>query len=154
KGARPTITSAPASVGYGDTFEIVTPQASEIGKVTWVRLSSVTHAFNLNQRITFLPFDVVAGKLQVTAPASANACPPGHYLLFILSKEGVPSVAKIVQIQAAAVPAAPAVVAPEAAVARPSVEVPEREAYQYQDAFARRDAVLGAAKGAQVVAGI
>ena len=45
-GPRPTITSAPASVGYGQTFAVQTPDAAGIAKVTLVRLSSVTHSFN------------------------------------------------------------------------------------------------------------
>ena len=33
------------------------------------------------------------------APANANLAPPGHYLLFVLNANGVPSVGTIVQIQ-------------------------------------------------------
>ena len=108
KGARPEITSTPGAVHYGDTFEIGTAQPDDIGAVTLVRLSSVTHSFNAGQRINFLSFEVQGGSLQATAPAGAGACPPGHYMLFILNQQGVPSVAKIVQISAPAGPAAPA----------------------------------------------
>ena len=109
KGARPSISSAPASVGYGQTFFVSTPNAAGIAKVTWIRLPSVTHAFNMNQRINRLSFSQATGGLNVTAPSNANLCPPGHYMLFILDGNGVPSVAKIVQITAALVtpPAAP-----------------------------------------------
>jgi galactose oxidase len=34
----------------------------------------------------------------VTAPSSSNRAPPGHYMVFILNGNDVPSVAKIVQI--------------------------------------------------------
>jgi len=109
KGSRPTVTSAPASVSYGQTFSVATPDAASVAKVTWVRLSSVTHAFNMNQRINVLSFSQAAGGLNVTAPANGNASPPGHYMLFVLNGNGVPSVAKIVQLVAAssAAPAAP-----------------------------------------------
>ena len=109
KGARPTISSAPASVGYGQSFFVQTPSATSIAKVTWIRLPSVTHAFDMNQRINRLTFSQTTGGLNVTAPANANLCPPGHYMLFILDGNGVPSVAKIVQITAVVVtpPAAP-----------------------------------------------
>lgn len=109
KGARPTISAAPASVGYGQTFLVQTPNAASIAKVTWIRLPSVTHAFDMNQRINRLSFSAVAGGLNVTAPANANLCPPGHYMLFVLDGNGVPSVAKIIQITTASVaaPAAP-----------------------------------------------
>ncbi len=99
RGPQPDLTSAPAEVAYGQTFEAGTWQPNEIGRASWVRLSSVTHAFNQGQRINFLETKVVGGKLQVTAPANANLCPPGHYMLFLLSKAGVPSMAKTVHIQ-------------------------------------------------------
>jgi N-acetylneuraminic acid mutarotase len=98
QGAHPTISSAPTSVGYGQTFFVGTPDAASITKVTWLRLSSVTHTNNMGQRINRLSFSVASGGLNVTAPSSKNLCPPGHYMLFILNGAGVPSVAKIVQI--------------------------------------------------------
>jgi probable HAF family extracellular repeat protein len=48
KGARPTITSAPSSVKYGQTFSLPTPDAASITQVTWIRLGSVTHSFNFS----------------------------------------------------------------------------------------------------------
>jgi hypothetical protein len=112
KGARPAISSAPSSVVYGQTFFVQTPNAASITKVSWIRLPSVTHAFDQNQRINRLSFSQATGGLNVTAPASANLCPAGHYMLFILDGNGVPSVARIIQINAGtipvpAVPAAP-----------------------------------------------
>ena len=98
--ARPTISSAPTSIVYGQVFSVGTPNASAIAKVTWIRLSTVTHATNMNQRLDYLAFTAPnASSLSVTAPASGNLAPPGHYLLFILDGNGVPSVAKIVLIQ-------------------------------------------------------
>jgi galactose oxidase len=110
KGTRPAISSAPTSVVYGQTFFVQTPNATGITKVTWIRLPSVTHAFDQNQRINRLNFSQATGGLNVTAPSSANLCPAGHYMLFILDSNGVPSVAKIIQINAGAlpVPAVPA----------------------------------------------
>jgi hypothetical protein len=40
-GARPTITSAPPSVGYGQPFFVGTPDAANISRVTLLALSSV-----------------------------------------------------------------------------------------------------------------
>ncbi|MDQ3665648.1 MAG: fibronectin type III domain-containing protein, partial [Acidobacteriota bacterium] len=99
KGARPTITSAATNVGYGQTFFVGTPDATSINKVTWIRLSSVTHTNNMDQRINRLSFSQAPGGLNVTAPSSMNLCPPGYYMLFILNGSGVPSVAKIVRIE-------------------------------------------------------
>lgn len=98
RGSRPAIADAPARVAYGETFDVATPDADRIGTVTWLRLSSVTHAFNQNQRINRLAFTRTADGLRVTAPTDPNLAPPGHYMLFILDREGTPSVAAIVQI--------------------------------------------------------
>ena len=97
KGARPTITSAPAGIDYGQHFTVQTPNTG-IAKVTLIRTGSVTHAFNQNQRLNVLPFAAGAGTLDITAPANGNIAPPGDYLLFIVDGNGVPSVGKIVQL--------------------------------------------------------
>jgi hypothetical protein len=105
KGPRPTIGSAPASVTYGQTFAVATPEAANIARVNWIRLSSVTHAVNMDQRLNVLTFTRGTGSLNVTAPANANLAPPGHYMLFLVDGNGVPSVAKIVRIGGAPPPA-------------------------------------------------
>jgi hypothetical protein len=107
KGDRPTVTVAPAGVGYGQSFSVETPNAVDIAKVTLVRLSSVTHAFNENQRFNSLDFSRVTGGLNITAPANGNLAPPGDYMLFLINGNGVPSVAKVVRVGTAGVPSAP-----------------------------------------------
>ncbi|MBA3444886.1 MAG: DUF1929 domain-containing protein [Gemmatimonadales bacterium] len=99
KGARPTITSAPASVGYGQTFSVVTPNAAQITGVRWIRLGSVTHAYDASARANTLTFAINGGNVEVTAPSAARQAPPGHYLLFVLNRNGVPSAGKIVQVR-------------------------------------------------------
>ena len=98
-GARPTISSAPSTVSYAQQFTVSTPDGGDISKVSFIRLPSVTHAFDANQRFLPLTFTTSSGSLTVTAPANANLAPPGHYMLFILNGNGVPSVAKVVRIQ-------------------------------------------------------
>jgi hypothetical protein len=107
QGARPTITAAPATVGLGQTFFLTTPDATSVGRVTWLRLSSVTHTNNMGQRFASSSFTQGTGGLNVTAPANANVTPPGYYMLFILNAAGVPSVAKIVRLDAVATPTPP-----------------------------------------------
>jgi hypothetical protein len=75
-----------------------TPDGPSISKVTLIALSSVTHGFNMGQRISRPLFSQATGGLNVTAPSNSNKTPPGFYMLFILNSNGVPSVAKIVQI--------------------------------------------------------
>ena len=161
RGERPEITSAPDVVSYGQTFEVHTPRPNDIGTVSWIRLPSVTHSFDENQRINFLEFQAGAGKLTVTAPNSPNLCPPGHYMLFILSQAGVPSIAKMIQIQAAVAPAA---LATEPLVGVEATPVPEMalprlmpmisEPRAYLQVYEREVEVAEAAKGTAVVVGI
>jgi galactose oxidase len=99
RGTRPKISSGPSAVNYGEKFLVATPTPSSIARVTWIRLGSVTHAFDMNQRFQELSFTSVSGGLNVVAPSNPNLAPPGHYLLFILSGTGVPSIAKIVRIK-------------------------------------------------------
>jgi hypothetical protein len=98
KGVRPTITSAPATIQYGTPFSLGTPDGSEIALVSLVRLGSVTHAFNFDQRFLALASETISGGLSVQAPANANMAPPGYYMVFIVDTNGVPSVAAIVRL--------------------------------------------------------
>jgi hypothetical protein len=98
KGPRPKISTAPSKVNYGATFFIGTADPAAIKRVTWIRLGSVTHAFDSNQRFNELSFVTTTGGLNVTAPSSRNLAPPGHYMLFILNGNGVPSTAKVIRI--------------------------------------------------------
>jgi len=100
KGARPTITSAPAVVPYHSHLTVGTPDGARVATVSLVALGSVTHAFNQTQRYAELPFAPVAGGLDVTAPTNPNAVPPGYHMLFLVDDAGVPSVAAIVRIPA------------------------------------------------------
>jgi hypothetical protein len=99
RGARPVLTSAPASVGFAEQFKVSTPSPNDIQRVTWIRLSSVTHAFNQSQRFNELSFTRSgAYELTVTSPRLGE-CPPGPYLLFGLNGQGVPSEGKVVFIR-------------------------------------------------------
>lgn len=98
RAARPILSYAPTAVTYGQQFFVGAPGSLGIARVTMVRLSSVTHSIDMNQRINKLTFRAVGGGLRVTAPSGSNVCPPGHYMLFLINGAGTPSIAKIVQI--------------------------------------------------------
>jgi PKD repeat protein len=100
KGPRPTITDAPDLVAWGSSFSVQTPDAADIAKVSLIRLGSVTHSFDANQRLLWLGFTRNAGSLTLTAPASGAHAPPGHYMLFLVNQSGVPSVGRIVKVSA------------------------------------------------------
>jgi len=98
KGSRPSVTSYPTSLHYGSPFTVQTPDAANISSVALVRLGSVTHAFNQNQRYVPLSFTTSAGSLSVQAPTNANVAPPGYYMLFIVNSNGVPAIGVFVQL--------------------------------------------------------
>jgi hypothetical protein len=141
RGARPQIHAAPDTIAYGATFTVHTDESNRISDVTLVGLSSVTHSFNTGQRYVQLDMQVVAGALDVTAPTSPAVCPPGHYMLFVLNDNGVPSQAKIVMLPP---PAAPAAMADTRAPAHK----------HFATAVERREAILNAARGRRVVVGL
>jgi hypothetical protein len=93
---RPSITSAPSSVSYGESFNVTTPD--NIASVVLVRNGTVTHAFGMDQREVALSFTAGSGSLTVTAPPNGNIAPPGYYMLFLLNQSGVPSAGSFIQI--------------------------------------------------------
>jgi galactose oxidase len=99
QGARPSISSVPNPITYGTSFTVGTPSASSISKVSLIALGSVTHAFDMSQRFMWLTFSPTSSGLTVQAPTSRNAAPPGYYMLFILTSNGVPSRARIIRLR-------------------------------------------------------
>jgi hypothetical protein len=95
---RPSITGAPSSISFGNTFTVQTPDAASIAHVVLVRNGAVTHAFGMDQREVEMSFTAGSGTLTVTAPPNGNIAAPGYYMLFILNNSGVPSVATFVQV--------------------------------------------------------
>ena len=98
KGARPAISSAPATLGYGHAFTIGTPNAAGIKRVALVKAAAVTHSNNFDQRYVDCAFSAGGGKLHATAPPNGNHAPPGWYMLFLVNAAGVPSVAHWVRV--------------------------------------------------------
>jgi hypothetical protein len=163
KGSRPEILDAPTHpVSYGDAFVVHTTQVADISSVSWIRLASVTHAFDQSQRINFLTFRRDGDTLTVNAPASPNECPPGHYMLFVLNADRVPSVAHIMRIQAA--PAAPFALwlrRPRTATANLLVRTARMvrssragDGRSVQDVYRSEAARVAGARGTRVVVGL
>ena len=100
KGARPSIADAPASVGYGQSFDVTTPAA---GQITHVRLDPAGLG---HPRVRCEHDGGVAGVHRGRrqhhrdgAPANPNVAPPGHYMIFVLNRNGVPSIGRIIRVQ-------------------------------------------------------
>ncbi|MDX6393162.1 MAG: hypothetical protein QOJ73_4225 [Streptosporangiaceae bacterium] len=106
-GPRPTIASAPPVTTYGSTISVSTPDAASITGVNLVSLGTDTHQMDMNQHFVPLSFTAGSGSLNVTMPSSSAVAPPGHYMLFIINKQGTPSMANIVGISQPTTPVVP-----------------------------------------------
>lgn len=97
--ARPTINSAPASVNLGETFNVSISSGTQVNSAVLMRLPSVTHGLNFDQRRVVLPLQVPSTtNLTLTIPNQPNICPPGYYMLFVMNSAGVPSVSKFIKV--------------------------------------------------------
>jgi len=96
--SRPVISTAPTGVGINTTFTISSAEAASIKKVALVGLGDVTHSIDQGQRYVPLKFSASGTTLTVTGPPTGGVAPPGYYMLFIIDADGVPSVAKMVQV--------------------------------------------------------
>jgi hypothetical protein len=96
-GARPQITSAPTTAAYGAVVSVgfSGPVPS---RVALVRTGSVTHGFNMDQRLVEPLSAVVGSTVTVTMPPNGQIAPPGHYMLFLVTAQGVPSVGQIFRL--------------------------------------------------------
>ncbi len=99
---RPTVSSGPASIAYGQVLTFCT-STSSISAVSLMRPSAVTHGFNQEQRLVPLSFVTAASptRVLVTAPASSNLAPPGDYMLFIVGQDSVPAIARWIRLSSA-----------------------------------------------------
>jgi hypothetical protein len=96
---RPVLSNVPATAAHSQQITVGVQSALAIGKVTLIRLSSVTHAFNIGQRILFPTFTTGTGTVTLTLPSSPTLAPAGPYMLFVLNTNGVPSKAAIITLQ-------------------------------------------------------
>jgi galactose oxidase len=101
---RPAIVSAPDSIAYGQQFliDVGNLPPSSIKNVVLIRLPSVTHTYDQDQRRVDLGAPVASDSqyVRMQAPANGNVCPPGPYMMFLISNNGrnTPSVAKIIRV--------------------------------------------------------
>jgi galactose oxidase len=94
---RPTIVTAPATAAAGSTISVTT--GAQITKFSLMRMSTVTHTVNTDQRRIPLTATAVSGNTAtLTLPADRGVLVPGSYLLFAVDGNGVPSVASTIRI--------------------------------------------------------
>jgi galactose oxidase len=88
---RPVISSASSTVALGGTISATTN--SPVASFVLMRLSSVTHTVNNDQRRIPLQMQSTNGSSYIlTVPSNPGIVLPGNYWLFALSAQGVPSV--------------------------------------------------------------
>jgi hypothetical protein len=90
-----------ARLRIGGSFELeysgAEPRADR--GVALLALGSETHSFDQNQRYVPLSYTrSAAGHLTVNAPADSMIAPEGEYLLFVISRSGVPSEGRLVHL--------------------------------------------------------
>ncbi len=98
---RPIIKSAPSSARPGDTIN-VSVDTSGLHSFSLTRMSAATHAVNNDERRVPLVIDTSdqnKGKYSLKIPANTAVVIPGNYFLFALNKNGVPSIAKVINIR-------------------------------------------------------
>jgi len=110
QGSRPVIDlPEPIALTIGRQAEMEIPfhgtSIAASGGAVLMALPSTTHAFDQNQRHVALDYRLVSGKVVVKAPADPTKAPEGDYLLFLVSTDGVPSVAKHVHLERSTDPA-------------------------------------------------
>jgi hypothetical protein len=81
------------------TYDISSEEAPVIAKVVLMRPGSVTHHFNFDQRYVQLSFSQSGGTLTITPAANEFMAPKGHWMLFLISTDGLPSDAAWVVVQ-------------------------------------------------------
>jgi hypothetical protein len=97
---RPAIIETPQSVNLAERFGIRTREAEQIASVVLIRQSSTTHQINSDQRLVGLAvLGREADQVQVQMPSEGSVAPPGFYMLFIVDRSGVPSIASWIRVK-------------------------------------------------------
>lgn len=95
---RPRLGLVPEAVDYAEQIFISVDNSIDIQKAHLIKLGSVTHSENQDQRLVPVQFDQAARRLTMQMPESRHAAPPGHYLLFVVDSDGVPSEGSMIKI--------------------------------------------------------
>jgi len=86
------------AIDFGSTEKLFFDRAGSIEKVMLIRFGSATHSFDMGQRGVELDFTRTGRTLEIKIPGNPRVCPPGHYMLFVVSDLGIPSKAAIVEV--------------------------------------------------------
>jgi hypothetical protein len=96
---RPVVAAAPETIHYDEHFDVrVQGRSDRIASIAILRSDHNTHSFTGGDRYVALGFEVngdpAQGGLRIHTPRLPAQAVPGIYMLFVVDKAGVPSVAK------------------------------------------------------------
>jgi hypothetical protein len=96
RASRPVITKAPEDLPYRGHFDLgIAGRADQIASVAILRSDHNTHSLTTGDRYVKLAFSVKdKGELRVVAPNLPAQAVPGIYMLFVVDRNGVPSIGK------------------------------------------------------------
>lgn len=95
---RPQLGSLETDINYAERVVVNVIHDKPIEKAHLIKLGSVTHAQNQDQRLVPVAFTQTSSTLDIIMPASRNVAPPGHYMLFVVDSDGVPSESAMVKL--------------------------------------------------------
>ncbi len=94
---RPVITAAPATMGYGTKATVTV--SGGVASFALVRLSSTTHTVNNDQRRLPVSFRALGNnQYELDVPSNPGLLLPGQWMLFAMTAQGTPSIAKTVLV--------------------------------------------------------
>ena len=91
RGARPTITSAPDAVTYGEVIGLGV--TGDVVSASLMSPMSATHQTDTNARLVDVPIVGSGASRTAQIPTDPDILPPGPYMLTVLDADGVPSIA-------------------------------------------------------------
>ncbi|MGJ7491169.1 galactose oxidase-like domain-containing protein [Variovorax sp. ZT4R33] len=94
---RPAISQAPGRAAPGDVIAVQTDRA--VARFALVRMASATHSVNTDQRRIPLAATGGEGDYRLAIPSDRGLVIPGNYMLFALDAQGVPSIARTINIR-------------------------------------------------------
>ena len=100
RGKRPKFQQASKATSYDRTFFATMKEGKpQARKFVLVAPGATTHGADMQQRLVPLRVDGRKGtRTALRAPANSAIAPPGRYMLFGLSEDGVPAVARWIKL--------------------------------------------------------
>jgi len=95
---RPEIRTLRGTVAHGAELTLGMADDRPVAAASLIKLGSVTHSYNTDQRRVPLAVSQTGTSVNVTLPTSHNVLPPGSYLLQAVDADGVPTPSQIITV--------------------------------------------------------